>query len=112
MVNLLEIAGVLVVIFGLREVFRDIFHPTQSGSLSDFVGRAISLLMRHTRFRPAVGPISLVCVIFSWVMVLCGGFALIYCGLAPKALAASSGSSMATLGQRLFHSHVFFAWCV
>jgi hypothetical protein len=32
---LLEVSGVLVVLFGLREVFRDIFHPTRSGSLRD-----------------------------------------------------------------------------
>ena len=42
----LEFGGTLLVVFGLREVFRDIFHPTASGSLSDFVGRLASLLMR------------------------------------------------------------------
>jgi hypothetical protein len=43
-----------MVLFGLREVFRDIFHPTRSGTLSEYVGRLTSLLMRRTRLRPAV----------------------------------------------------------
>jgi vacuolar iron transporter family protein len=34
---LLEIIGTLIVLFGLREVFRDIFHPTHSGTFSEFV---------------------------------------------------------------------------
>ena len=33
---LLDVSGVLVVLFGLREVFRDIFPPTRSGSLERF----------------------------------------------------------------------------
>ncbi|HEX6495187.1 MAG TPA: hypothetical protein VF018_06880 [Acidobacteriaceae bacterium] len=41
----LEASGALRALFGLREVFRDIFHPTLSGSLSDFVGRFMSFLM-------------------------------------------------------------------
>jgi hypothetical protein len=40
---LLQIIGTLIVLFGLREVFRDIFHPTRSGTLSEFVGRIMSL---------------------------------------------------------------------
>jgi hypothetical protein len=83
---LLEILGVVVVLFGLREVFRDIFHPTRSGSLSDAVGRLTSLLMRRTRLRPAVGALSLVLTVFVWIVTLAVGFALIYWGLAPREL--------------------------
>jgi hypothetical protein len=77
---LLEIIGTLIVLFGLREVFRDIFHPTYSGTLSEFVGRIMSLLMRRTRLRPAVGALSLVTTIVCWVATLAIGFALIYWG--------------------------------
>ena len=90
---LLECGGTLLVVFVLRVVFRDIFHPTASGSLSDFVGRLASLLMRHTRLRPAVGPISLVIVILCWVILLAVGFALIYCGILPRAIAGPVGES-------------------
>jgi hypothetical protein len=31
---LLEVIGIVVILFGLREVFRDIFHPTRSGRLA------------------------------------------------------------------------------
>lgn len=80
----LEITGVLVVLFGIREVFRDIFHPARSGTLSDFVGRFSSLTMRHTRLRTAAGPLALVGTIFCWVTALVCGFALIYAGLAMQ----------------------------
>jgi hypothetical protein len=90
---LLEIIGTLIVLFGLREVFRDIFHPTRSGSLSDFVGSLTSLLMRRTRLRPAVGALSLVLTIFCWIATLAVGFALIYWGLAPQQLFVPSDAS-------------------
>jgi hypothetical protein len=90
---LLEIIGTLVVLFGLREVFRDIFHPTRSGTLSEFVGRIMSLLMRRTRLRPAVGALSLVTTIVCWIATLAVGFALIYWGLAPQELFVPSDAS-------------------
>jgi hypothetical protein len=83
---LLEIIGTLIVLFGLREVFKDIFHPTHSGTLSEVVGRIMSLLMRRTRLRPAVGALSLVATIVCWIATLAIGFALIYWGLAPQQL--------------------------
>ncbi len=67
---ILEVSGVLVVLFGLREVFRDIFHPTHSGSLSDFNGRVTSVLMRHTPLRASAGPIALVATIAEWAAKL------------------------------------------
>jgi hypothetical protein len=75
--TLIEIIGTVIVLFGLREVFRDIFHPTRSGTLSEFVGRLASLLMRRTRLRPAVGALSLVITVFCWIATLAIGFALI-----------------------------------
>lgn len=89
---LLEVIGTLIVLFALREVFRDIFHPTRSGTLSEFVGRLTSLLMRRTRLRPAVGPLSIVMTIVCWVATLVVGFALIYWGLAPEQLFVPSDS--------------------
>jgi hypothetical protein len=87
---LLEIVGILIVLFGLREVFRDIFHPTRSGTLSEFVGQASSFLMRKTRLRPAIGALSLVITIACWIATLAFGFALIYWGLAPDQLMVPS----------------------
>jgi hypothetical protein len=54
-----EAAGTLIILFTLRDVFHDIFHPTRSGSLSDFAGKAGSRLFLRTKLRPAVGPACL-----------------------------------------------------
>jgi hypothetical protein len=95
---LLEVGGVVVVLFGLREVFRDIFHPTRSGSLSDFNGRAASILMRHTPLRVAVGPIALVSTIAEWVAILVFGFALVYWGLSVQGSLQPGTSSLSAKG--------------
>jgi hypothetical protein len=97
----LECGGALVVLYGLSEVFRDIFHPTQSGTLSELLGRVISRALRHTRFRPAVGPIALVTVILCWDALLVGGFALIYSGLPADQL---TGGMPQSLARRYFES--------
>jgi hypothetical protein len=99
---LIEIAGVGVVLLTLRDVFHDIFHPTRSGSLSDFIGAVTSKGLRHTRFRPAVGPFALVTVIFSWVVFLTIGFALIYLPLLPGPIETSSATS--SLADRILRS--------
>jgi len=102
---LIEIAGVALVVFALREMFHDIFHPTQSGGLSELVGRMISGALRHTRFRPTVGPLALVSVIFAWVVVVTFGFTLIYFPLIPGQISGEATSSGA--GAQLLHS---LAW--
>jgi hypothetical protein len=68
-----------MVCFALREVFRDLFHPTWSGSLSDYVGRTLFALFRRSRsFASLAGPLSLVVVISCWASLLAIGFALIF----------------------------------
>jgi hypothetical protein len=88
---IIEIVGILIVLYGLLQVFRDIFHPTASGSLSDGVGRIVSATMKHTRFRPAVGAVSLVLTILCWVAILVAGFGLIYSGLLGAEVTVSQG---------------------
>ena len=87
----LESAGTMVVLFTVHEIFRDIFHPTRTGTLSDAIGRGASLLLRHTRFRYALGPFALVMVLVVWVLLLCIGFAMIYLGLYPDHFASTVG---------------------
>jgi hypothetical protein len=84
----LEIGGSVLILYGLREVFRDIFHPSRSGTMSDYIGRSFSLLMRRTRFRPALGPLALITVVLCWVGLITVGFALIYCALLPTDMTA------------------------
>ncbi len=47
--------------------------------------------MRHTRLRPAAGPIALVGTILGWVLTLNLGFALIYCSLGSQRLLVAPG---------------------
>ena len=102
-----EIAGTLLVLFTLREVFRDIFHPTRSGNLSDAVGRGMSLLLRHTRLRPAAGPLALIAVLLAWILLLCIGFATIYLGLYPQDFSTNAGLDSLHWGSRVLHCLYF-----
>lgn len=89
---LTAVPGVILVVFGLREVFRDLFHPSKSGSLSVYLARTI---FRNFRARasllPLAGPLSLVLVILSWVLLLGVGFSLIYFGSFPAEFHLNTG---------------------
>ncbi len=103
----LEICGTLLVLLTLREVFRDIFHPTRSGNLSDAIGRSVSLLLRHTRLRPAAGPLALIAVLVAWILLLCVGFAVIYLGLYPRDFSTTAGIDSLGWGSRILHCLYF-----
>ena len=98
-----EVAGTLLVLFTLREVFRDIFHPTRHGNLSDAVGSGMSFLLRHTRLRPAAGPLALVAVLLVWILLLCIGFAVIYLGQYPEGFTTSAGLDSLRWPSRIMH---------
>jgi hypothetical protein len=70
--------GVCIVGWAFRETFQDLFHPTQSGSLSTYVGRTMfGLLRRWPSLLSMAGPLTLVIVILSWAFLQALGFALI-----------------------------------
>ncbi len=97
----LEIAGTLITLFALREIFSDIFHPARGGNLSDWIGRMCSVVLRHTRYRSAVGPLALVAVLLSWVLLLALGFAVIYLGLYPRDFVTTSPESLTLLSRAI-----------
>jgi hypothetical protein len=71
--------GLLVIAFAVREMFHDLFHPSEGGSLSDFVaGRLFALLRRRPRTLPLAAPLAMVVIICCWSLLLATGFALIY----------------------------------
>lgn len=75
----LMILGAGITAATLREVYRDLFHPTASGSLSDLVAKCtFNLFRRAPKLLSDAGPIAIVLVIFIWAMAVCLGFALIY----------------------------------
>lgn len=89
----LIILGAAIVVLTLREVYRDLFHPTATGSLSDFIAKSTFSLFRHIpKLLSDAGPIAIVLVIFIWVMAVCLGFALIYDGVPAQFFAVHGGS--------------------
>jgi hypothetical protein len=78
-------AGLVIIAVTISEVFKDLFHPTSGGALSDWLGRLIfSLLRRRPRSLPLAGPLTLMLVLASWVFLLVLGFALWYYGHFPQ----------------------------
>jgi hypothetical protein len=71
--------GAAIVLFAVREVFNDLFHPTESGALSEWVAsRIFRVFRRWPGMLPTSGPLSIALVILTWAMMLAAGFALIY----------------------------------
>ena len=72
-------AGVSIVLFAVREMFNDLFHPTNSGALSEWVASGVFRLLRRWRSMLATaGPLSVALVIGSWALLLATGFSLVY----------------------------------
>lgn len=71
--------GLLIIAFAFTEIFQDLFHPTHSGSLSDWIGRSMFRLFRRwPRALSSAGPLTIVLVILCWALLQALGFALIY----------------------------------
>jgi hypothetical protein len=80
---LITLVGVLLVLFGARDIFETLFHPEGRSTLGRLTARAIWRLSRHSLGRrrdwfTVTGPLSLVAVIGSWATMLVVGWALIY----------------------------------
>lgn len=95
--------GTMLVLFTLRDVFRDLFHPTHSGNLSEWIATGAAFAKRiRPAMRATVGPLSLVGVIFAWVLLITLGFALIYLG--SYSAITHSDSYFDSFGNRFLHS--------
>ena len=84
--------GALILGFTLRETFKDLFHPTRTGALSDYYGRRFfRVLRRWPATLSMAGPLTLVAVILSWALLQAIGFALIYLAGFPGNFEISKG---------------------
>jgi hypothetical protein len=84
--------GVILIVLVICEVFKDLFHPSNSGALSDWLGRWLFRLLRHFPSQlPLSGPLTVVIVILLWVVGLVLGFALVYVGSFPAGFRTSMG---------------------
>ena len=89
---LAAVAGLAIVVLIVAEVFFDLFHPAHSGALSDWIGRRLfNLLRRRRSLLPLAGPLSVVIVIATWVLMLVLGFGLVYYGSFPEGFRTSTG---------------------
>jgi hypothetical protein len=87
------VAGIILIVLVLWEVFHDLFHPSGRGALTACVARAYFRVLRHRRaWLSAAGPLTLVTVILIWVAVLVVGFALIYLPGMPDGFRTSTGA--------------------
>ena len=95
-----SIAGIVIIAWTLREIFRDLFQPSATGSLSSFVAQR---LFRVSKTIPPMmrisGPLSIVVVIFCWTFAVAAGFALIYWGRFPQAFHAPMQESREPVGR-------------
>ncbi len=91
--------GVAVLAFAFHEVFQDLFHPTQSGALSEWIGRtSFRLLRRWPSILSLAGPLTLVIVIMLWASLQAVGFALIYCTNFPGGFQLGSSEHASGFG--------------
>ncbi len=86
------VPGIVIAAMTMREIFKDLFHPSASGSLSDYIGRTLFRLFRRwPSILPLAGPLSLVVVILCWALLIAIGFALIYWGVFPGEFQVQTG---------------------
>lgn len=75
----IQVLGWLIVFWTLREVFADLFQPSDSGDLSSWIGKILFGLGRRWKaFLPIVGPLTIVTAMGCWAALIALGFALVY----------------------------------
>jgi len=75
----IAVAGLVILAFTLREIFKDLFNPSARGTLSGVVARTTFRMGRLIRpLLPVAGPLALVLVMMCWAFLIACGFALVY----------------------------------
>jgi hypothetical protein len=89
----MTVAGTVVIIVGLHDMFHTLLHPTGQGRLSRLVLAGMWRMSRATghRLGSTVGPLAMVAVILLWVLLQLLGWALIYLPHVPGGFMYSSG---------------------
>lgn len=89
----MTVAGIVVILVGLHDMFHTLLHPTGQGRLSSLVLAGTWRMSRATghRLGSTVGPLAMVAVILLWVLLQLLGWALIYLPRVPEGFLYSSG---------------------
>lgn len=101
MTALLVAIGIALILFTLRDVVHELFHPSGTGSigrrLMRLLWRGIHLL---ARWRPSAlnqaGPTILLSVVITWTILVATGWALIYWPFLPEGFRFASPLSGST----------------
>jgi hypothetical protein len=89
----LTIVGIVIILFGLMDMFHTLLHPSGQGHLSGLVlavAWRFSKMIGH-RFGSSLGPAAMVTVILLWVAIQGTGWALIYYPHIPGGFMYSPG---------------------
>ncbi|MDX3532951.1 potassium channel family protein [Streptomyces sp. MB09-01] len=92
---LITIAGAVLVLVVLRDVFHTLWHPTRHGGLSRLVMTALwrlsSRLPLRRRASGLAGPLAMVVVVAAWALTAVIGWAFIYWPHMPQAFTYTPG---------------------
>lgn len=93
MATVLTVAGIVVIVVGLLDMFQTLLHPSGQGRLSRWVLSAVWKISKASghRLGSTVGPVAMVAVIALWVALQWVGWALIYYPHFPDGFLYSSG---------------------
>ena len=84
------LAGVVLVVIALNDVFHTLLRPTATGGLSTFVFRAVWALTRNRRRMATVGgPLTILATVVVWLVLITVGWALIYLPWIPDGFSYS-----------------------
>lgn len=90
------VAGVVVILVIIRDVFHTLFHPSSRGALSSQTIRIMwgafrAVSRRRTERLSLAGPVSLLAVIALWTIAITLGWALVLWPLLPEGFLYDSG---------------------
>ena len=92
------IAGAVLILAALRDLFHTLFHPAAQGAIGDWLARRIWRFVRKElpRHLTLAGPIAFVAVVLYWAASIILGFALIYLPRLPHSFAFTHGLDPST----------------
>ena len=85
------VAGIVLIVLGLNEVFHTVLHPTGKGRLSHFAASSAWQLSSRLggRGRTVAGPLAAVAVVSTWAGLQIAGWTLVYLPHVPDGFAYS-----------------------
>jgi len=90
---LISVGGAVLVSVVLRELFQTLWHPSGRGRFDEWVPRALWRVSGRggRRLSTVTGPLSLLLVVLSWVVLTVLGWALVYWPHVPSSFSFGTG---------------------